>query len=113
MAAIPQLYTQRDVNCLSDPDKNTRKRALEKILGEVKSLSKQSDSVTAAAQAQDCQTVLSPLILKCFADPTEKCRELSVTLASELLPLLSNPAPFAAPTIRAIRDRIGGLQPAE
>lgn len=30
--ASAKLYTQRDLNCLSDPDRNTRKRALEKIL---------------------------------------------------------------------------------
>ena len=69
---------QRDINSLSDDNRGTRKRALEKITKEVFSKAKFS----AAVLQVTFEEILKP-ILKLFSDPTEKCRELSVQMVSE------------------------------
>lgn len=111
-AATSTLFTQRDLNCLADPDKNTRKRALEKIHSELTALIRKRDGIT-AEQAQEYQTTLLTLLLKGFKDSAEKCRELSVGIMASFLPVLPNPAPFADPTIRTIKDRLTGQPPEE
>ncbi|RHY29489.1 hypothetical protein DYB32_005433 [Aphanomyces invadans] len=67
-------WLQRDVNCLSDPQRMVRKRALEK-------LSQVSDLVAKFGQDQLVQffhaQLMTPL-LQCIGDPVEKCRELSL-----------------------------------
>jgi hypothetical protein len=108
----PTLYTQRDLNCLADPDRNTRKRALEKIHNELTALINKRDGIT-PSQAQEYQTVLLAPLLKGFKDSAEKCRELSVLIMAKFLPLLTNPAAFAEQTIKAIKERLTGQPPEE
>ena len=67
----------RDFNCLADEDRTTRKRALQKL----SSLpSTQPPDVLAHAW----EAALRVPVLKAFADPVEKNRELAVALATEL-----------------------------
>jgi hypothetical protein len=111
-AASPStLFTQRDLNCLADPDKNTRKKALEKIHSELTALVGKRG--VPAEVAQECQTTLQTLLLKGFKDSAEKCRELSVGIMALFLPILQNPTPFAEPTVRAIKERLTGQPPEE
>jgi len=79
------LCTQRDLNCLSDPDRNTRKRALEKISKDVQARSGKPD-FTADVVKHNLDLLHKPL-LKCVKDPAEKCRELSITILGALVPL--------------------------
>eukprot|EP01135_Chromosphaera_perkinsii_P010340 Nk52_evm12s2118 gene=Nk52_evmTU12s2118 len=77
---------QRDINCLGDENRTTRRRALTKItktlLGEEGGVAQQRHEVTKAFPH-----ILKPL-LKLFADPVEKCRELAIGFVSESIPLL-------------------------
>ena len=80
---MTELCTQRDLNCLSDPDRSTRKRALEKITKEAQA---RSSSFTTDEVTQNLDLLHKPL-LKCIKDPAEKCRELSVIILGTLIPL--------------------------
>ena len=107
MAAAPSpLFTQRDLNCLSDPDRSTRKRALEKIHKELGTLAKKPADFTPEV-AQISLEHLHKLLVKCMRDPTEKCRELSVMILAALFPLVQDPAPFIADAVAGIRERLG------
>jgi hypothetical protein len=73
-----ETYLQRDVNCISDASPAVRCRALERLL----SCLFPADDVDEAATSvlrQFFPAVMKPL-LKRFADPSEKCRELSLRL---------------------------------
>ena len=71
----------RDFNCLSDQDRKTRQRALQKLGALARS--PQPDVDAAWEQA------LRVPLLKLFSDTVEKNRELAIGLATELVPVLS------------------------
>lgn len=75
---MPQSL-QRDINCLADDNRGTRKRALEKI---TKELFSKKTKFSASVLQVAFEEILKP-ILKLFSDPTEKCRELAVQMVSE------------------------------
>ena len=64
---------------MSDEDRSTRKRAVERLkratVDASKSLTKE--------ELQETFELLIKHLLKLFSDPIEKCRELSITLVSE------------------------------
>ena len=72
-----ELVTQRDLNMLADDNRQSRKRALEKLC-----------KLAGAGHPAD---VLAPLwtdqlrapVLKLFADPVEKNRELAIEIMSK------------------------------
>ncbi|CAK4191681.1 unnamed protein product [Aphanomyces euteiches] len=76
-------WLQRDVNCLSDPQRMVRKRSLEK-LSQVSDLAAKfgQDQLVLFFQAQ----LFKPLV-QCIADPVEKCRELSLRTCKEFAKL--------------------------
>jgi hypothetical protein len=80
MAELMQQYA-RDFNCLSDQDRKTRQRALQKLGALARS--PQPDVDAAWEQA------LRVPLLKLFSDTVEKNRELAIGLATELVPVLS------------------------
>jgi hypothetical protein len=84
---MAELCTQRDLNCLSDPDRSTRKRALEKISKDVQARKGKPD-FTPDLVKQNLD-LLHKLLLKTMKDPAEKCRELSVTILGTLVPLVT------------------------
>lgn len=84
---MTELCTQRDLNCLSDPDRSTRKRALEKISKDVQARKGKPD-FTPDVVKQNLDLLHKPL-LKTIKDPAEKCRELSVTILGALMPLVT------------------------
>ncbi|XP_064394922.1 dynein axonemal assembly factor 5-like [Halichondria panicea] len=70
---------QRDVNCLGDENRNTRKRALERLKKETIGRNPGYDP----PQLQGvCGFLIKPL-LRVFSDPVEKCRELSISLLAD------------------------------
>ena len=85
--AMGELCTQRDLNCLADPDRSTRKRTLEKLAKDV-AAGAGKPVFTAEFVKRNLDLLHKPL-LKCVRDPAEKCRELSVTILSALLPLVN------------------------
>lgn len=93
---------QRDINCLSDDNRGTRKRALEKITKEVFSKAKFS----AAVLQVTFEEILKP-ILKLFSDPTEKCRELSVQMVSEFAKQVTDLWSFLPYIIPTVVQRLG------
>ena len=70
---------QKDVNCLSDDNRTTRRQALEHL--------RKKTTLCSPALPNDIvdglmQFMLTPL-LKEFSDPVEKCRELAIRLIFE------------------------------
>uniref|UniRef100_A0A7S0EVG8 TOG domain-containing protein n=1 Tax=Hanusia phi TaxID=3032 RepID=A0A7S0EVG8_9CRYP len=99
------LFTQRDLNCLSDPDRSTRKRALEKILKEAQRLNVNTAGACEAL-AKDF-LLLHAHLLRCLKDQAEKCRELAANILNVLFPLLKDAGEFVVPTFESVRERIG------
>jgi dynein assembly factor 5 len=66
---------QRDVNCLGDEDRNTRRRALEKIKRETLP----TPPVPKAVINSLADRLLKPL-LKVVSDPVERCRNLAIEI---------------------------------
>lgn len=75
---------QRDVNCLADSSKMTRKRSLKKLASVLL-----DDKPEAGILYALWAVVLKPL-LKLFADPVEKLREMAVDLAIEVMAIVPN-----------------------
>jgi len=111
-ASDPLQQYQRDVNCLSDADRTTRKRALAKLATTVAALASDAEALTAL-----WERLLRAPLLRLLADPVEKNRELAIALtASVLAALLAEPLlaslPHVVPTVVA---RVGpaAAEPAE
>ncbi|RHY86293.1 hypothetical protein DYB26_013637 [Aphanomyces astaci] len=97
-------WLQRDVNCLSDPQRMVRKKSLEK-------LSQVSDLVAKFGQDHLLQffhaQLMKPLLV-CVADPVEKCRELSLRGSIEFAKLGAfNSEERVRALILAIYGRVG------
>lgn len=69
---------QHDLNCLTDENRATRKRALEKI--HLYGLEQCKGSTTIIQGFLD---FLLKHLLKVLSDPVEKCRELSISFFAE------------------------------
>ncbi|CAH3109869.1 unnamed protein product [Porites lobata] len=94
---------QRDINCLADDNRGTRKRALEKISKEV--FSKKS-KLSASVMKTVFEEILKP-VLKLFSDPTEKCRELSLQMVTEFAKQVVDMSQFLPYVIPAVVQRLG------
>ena len=91
MSAAELVAThQRDLNCLSDENRQTRKRALTK-LGALPTAGHAPEIL-----AEVWGNALQAPTLKLFADQVEKNRELAITLAADMLAVLPNEAVLAA-----------------
>ena len=75
----PSQRLQRDVNCLTDDNRTTRRRALDRLRKET--VDHRPPHPPAALQGL-LDFALKPL-LRVLSDPTEKCRELAVSLLAE------------------------------
>ncbi|XP_022102374.1 dynein assembly factor 5, axonemal-like isoform X2 [Acanthaster planci] len=88
----------RHVNCLSENNRATKKRALESIRRET--LGKKP-ALDPAVLQRVFESLLKQL-LKCFSDCVEKCRELAVDVVSDFLdavPTPEGPLPYLMPTV--------------
>ncbi|XP_077979793.1 dynein axonemal assembly factor 5-like [Glandiceps talaboti] len=96
----------RQINCLSDDNRTTRRRAVDGIRKAI--LGKQPP-----VEKDVLQEVLNHIvksILKSFSDPVEKCRELSITFISDCIPQINNIEdilPYLMPTLV---QRLGGKE---
>ncbi|CAM9903686.1 unnamed protein product, partial [Discosporangium mesarthrocarpum] len=73
--ALSQLRQrlQRDVNCLSDPDRSTRRRALGKLQKLLFQETKLQEPVLRGFLVRH----LAPHLVNALKDPVEKCREVA------------------------------------
>lgn len=101
-----QQKFQREINRISDSDRNTRKRGLQKL---VESLPWTSEDDTDALRTLCSQTLFVP-VLQGVSDPVEKCREYSISLLTKTVALC---APFnnqqAAQLINALCARVNDI----
>lgn len=94
---------QRDINCLADDNRGTRKRALEKIS---KELFSKKTKFSASVLQVAFEEILKP-ILKLFSDSTEKCRELAVQVVSEFAKQVTDLSQFLPYIIPTVVQRLG------
>eukprot|EP00040_Diaphanoeca_grandis_P015851 m.81391 g.81391 ORF g.81391 m.81391 type:complete len:844 (-) comp25414_c0_seq1:127-2658(-) len=92
---------RRDINCLGDTSKMTRKRAI----GNVRKQTLDAGHPPAVLQIL-MDATLKPL-LKLFADPTEKCRELSVELITDFTQAVTSVEPMLPYIVPVITSRLG------
>lgn len=72
------MKLQRDVNCVSDPERSVRRRALDKLQ---RTLSAEAPTTPPAVLATLFRTNLKDALLACAGqDAVEKCREKALTL---------------------------------
>jgi hypothetical protein len=67
---------QRNINCLADPDRATRRRSLDKLKRTLLA-AKPPDGASPKVMAVFFTTMLQEPLLKTLVDQVEKCRELS------------------------------------
>lgn len=74
---ILAMKMQRDINCLSDPDRSVRRRAADKIY---RMLESESSHVSTSVLRVLCDSNLKRSLLQCAeSDVVEKCRERALT----------------------------------
>ena len=97
---------QRDINCLADENRTTRRRALSKLTKQLidgnEVNSEQGKRVHSPEQMKlVLNGVLKPM-LKLFSDPVEKCRELAVEFITRVIPMIDeieSSLPYIIPVI--------------
>ena len=72
---------QRNINCLADPDRSTRRRSLDKLKRTLLA-AKPPEGASVKAMAAFFESMLQEPLLKILADPVEKCRELSCEIVT-------------------------------
>ena len=97
----PLAGMQRDINCLSDPDRNTRKRGLESIKKALLGGKQLSEDI-----ASSCLELLHRPLMKLMDDAVEKNRELALQLLHGLL-LLAPRADYVFAFLTACKGRVG------
>ncbi|KAK3262763.1 hypothetical protein CYMTET_28396 [Cymbomonas tetramitiformis] len=96
---------QRDINCLSDNDRNTRKRALDKLNKGMFGKSAPSPEVL---QEVFCRNVLPPAA-RLLSDTVEKNRELTVALLRSAAESLTDVAPLLPLIFPVMVQRLGNV----
>ncbi|XP_046844839.1 dynein axonemal assembly factor 5-like isoform X2 [Xenia sp. Carnegie-2017] len=94
---------QRDVNCLCENNKSTRRRAIEKI---TKEMLRKAPPLKADILQGCFESILKP-VLKLFSDPSEKCRELSIQFVLDSSTRLEDMTPFLPYVIPVCVQRLG------
>ncbi|KAI8494919.1 HEAT repeat-containing protein 2 [Branchiostoma belcheri] len=93
---VQNLGLQRHVNCLTDDNRTTRRRALDSLRKET------VDKKLEPAVLQGVFVEILKPVLKSFSDPVEKCRELAIQLVDAFLPAVPDPPetlPYILPTL--------------
>lgn len=93
----------RHINCLTEDNRNTRKRSLEGIRKDTIGRKPPLDQTEYRVIFSE---ILKPL-LKCLSDPVEKCRELSVILVKDFLQLVPEPDEHLPYIIPILVQRLG------
>eukprot|EP00752_Nemacystus_decipiens_P002612 g2445.t1 len=114
-ACLSQLRQrlQRDVNCLSDPDRSTRRRALVKL----QKAFFQEKKIPEAVLRGFLSRYLSERLVGMLADPVEKCREMAGGLLLEFVDAVDDVRPdtsaLATQVFSMAEARIGSVPLAE
>lgn len=106
MASVEEVAQklQRDLNCLTDDNRTTRRRALDHLKKELVSGKSPCNSPEAAQALME--VVLKPL-LKVFSDQVEGCREQAVTLVTVLSGTVSDVSVFLPLIMPVVVARLG------
>ncbi|CAG9464914.1 unnamed protein product [Pedinophyceae sp. YPF-701] len=100
---------QRDVNCMSDPDRATRTggalRVAARLLGRDTAAGKPSPALL---QALVCGPLLKPLV-RLLEDPAEKCRSLALEVFLECARNAPDVPALLAPLVPALARRAGDV----
>eukprot|EP01137_Pigoraptor_chileana_P002783 Opistho-2@42102 len=104
---------QRDINCLADENRNTRRRAVEKL----RVVLQQATGAQAELSSQPCRRALASSVIKpllrLFADPGEKCREVAIGAVSDVV-LGLDPVDTALPYVLPVLvSRLAVAEPVE
>ncbi|KAM6957240.1 dynein axonemal assembly factor 5 [Aplochiton taeniatus] len=100
----------RQLNCLNEDNKSTRKRALETIKKET------IDKGLSSSVLQEVFSSLLKSLLKCLSDPMERCRETAILMIGEFIRCVPQPEQSLPYLIPCFAQRLGGkeiLEPAE
>lgn len=100
----------RDIQMLGDPNKMARKRTVEKISKEIVNNNYTEDVMDALFNE------LSKPLLKLYADPIDRTRELSIDLITRMLSLISKPEEYIGYIISTMHQRLADdkiLEPTE
>lgn len=100
---------QRDLNCLVDPDRSTRRRALERLQKQLlQGEANNSPAYLADLQVAWDDTILKK-VLKALCDSVEKCRELAIHLINGVVNKISKVDQTVALVVPLIAERMGQL----
>lgn len=100
---------QRDLNCLVDPDRSTRRRALERLQKQLlQGEANNSPAYLADLQVAWDDTILKK-VLKALCDSVEKCRELAIHLIDGVVNKISKVDQTVALVVPLIAERMGQL----
>lgn len=100
----------RQLNCLNEDSKSTRKRALETIKKET------IDKGLSSATLQEIFGCILKSLLKCLTDPMERCREIAIQMIGDFIRCVPQPEESLPYLMPAFSQRLGGkdiLEPAE
>ncbi|XP_041829819.1 dynein assembly factor 5, axonemal-like [Melanotaenia boesemani] len=100
----------RDLNCLNEDNKTTRKKALESIKKET------VDKGHSSSVSQEVFAALLKPLLKCLSDPMEKCREIAIAIITEFIRSVPKPEESLPYLMPCLAQRLGEkeiLEPAE
>ncbi|DBA86358.1 TPA: hypothetical protein ACH3X2_005589 [Trebouxia sp. C0005] len=104
-----QASIQRDINCLTDQDRNLRRTAISQL----KSKLFPDGENQKAQDVQLLQQIVSgPMlvpVVRLLGDPVEKCREGSLTLLASAAEQLPEPAALLSCLMPAVADRMGDV----
>ncbi|XP_062387628.1 dynein axonemal assembly factor 5-like [Sardina pilchardus] len=100
----------RQLNCLNEDNKSTRKRALETIKKET------IDKGLSSVVLQEIFASLLKSLLKCLSDPMERCREIAIHMIGDFIRCVPQPEDSLPYLMPALSQRLGGkeiVEPAE
>jgi dynein assembly factor 5 len=115
LVALKQKF-QRQINCLSDENRQTRRRALDQLKRALLG-GKPPDGAKPKVMAQFFSTCLQTPLLNLLGDPVEKCRELSCELVTCFAKAIVEDVPLLLrESVPMLKSRLGALpfvEPAE
>ncbi|XP_063446275.1 dynein axonemal assembly factor 5-like [Mytilus trossulus] len=93
----------RHINCLTEDNRNTRKRALEGIR---KDTLDRNPSLQVSELTHILSEIIKPL-LKAFSDPVEKCRSLAISTVKDYCKVIEKPVRFLPYIMPVLVQRLG------
>ena len=94
---------QRDINCMTDPDRQVRLVAVRKIRKALQT----SDCLSAELLQAVAQGALHRNVIAMLADPVEACREAAIGIISHIAGTAADISPFLPFTLAALKQRMG------